>query len=332
MPSSERQPQPRGSLRGAAGRLLLFLLPVALAWAGLEYATARIPTLHSLKRQRLLALSGKIDTLILGSSSANHGLAPKEMSGVVFNFALVSQPLYYDDRFLTWAVPLLPRLKRVIIQIEYTSLPAQLYDSPENWRQYSYELEFGFPPARQRDWLDIRMFSRVALRTPQYYRQSLVPALAALAHGRNGLMRDENLDAMDDRGWCIAPVRLDPARLDAAVTLAYHNSYWDRSHRSENLTYLRHMLSLLRDRHIDTVLVTLPVWRTYLAGIRPAEWSSTQAVMREMTGAYGARYFSFFDRPDFDPEDFYDSNHLSARGAVRFTRLLNARLEAPPGN
>jgi hypothetical protein len=40
----------------------------------------------------------------------------------------------------------------------------------------------------------------------------------------------------------------------------------------------------------------------------------------------GVRYLSFLDEPRLGPDDFMDCDHLSARGALRFTALLDAAL------
>ena len=164
-------------------RLAAFLLPLAFLWAGLEWWTTEIPNTYSIKHKRLNVLSDRIDTLVLGSSSAFYGVAPKELSGTAFNLADVSQTLYYDDRLLTQALPRLPRLRRVIVQIQNISLFSDLGDSFEDWRQYFYEQEWGIPPVRFTDRTDIRMWSRVALLTPRFSVFSLRPALSGLARG-----------------------------------------------------------------------------------------------------------------------------------------------------
>jgi len=310
-------------------RLAAFLLPLLLTWAVVEWWTARIPTTYSTKRERLNAMSDRIDTLILGSSSAYFGIAPKELSGTAYNLADVSQTLYYDDQLLTRVLPRLPRLRRVIIPINYISIFFELNDSFEPWRQYFYEQAWSIPPMRFQDRIDIRLWSRVALFTPATV-VGMRPSLRSLARG--ALILPNAPVVMDDRGWFNkVPADNNPARLNeaaAANRLAQHHAKeMNAAYEQPNLAYLNHMLSLLDKRHIQCVLITLPVWKTYRQGMRADLWSRTQNHIQDLEKTWGVRYLSFLDVPQLEEADFLDVDHLDPRGAIRFTKILNQALQ-----
>jgi hypothetical protein len=311
--------------------MLCFVVPPLLVWAGLECWAVRMPTSHSIKRENLQRLAPAIDTLIIGSSSAYWDISPQLLAGSAFNLANVAQSFYYDDQLLTAALPRLPRLHRVILSVTYLSLFFQLQDSDEEDRQYYYYQEWHIAPPRLRERLDIRMWSRVALRTPEATVESFASALRREPRGVPGPPPVD--PPVDERGWCPRDPG-DPKDLEALAVeakLKYHHRLMHLSDQSANLGYLRHMIDLLGARDIELILVTPPVWRTYSSRIDPGYWNHTQAAMAELARMPNVRYFSFLTAPQFRAEDFLDADHLNRQGAVRFTALLEAAIESSGG-
>ena len=310
-----------GSLGSFAKRVVLFCLPLALAWLGLEWGMTTVPNSHSLKQTRLETLRSEVDTLIVGSSRAYYGISPWQLSGSAFNLANVSQTLYYDDQLLTQQAPRLAKLRRVIVEVSYFSLGLELHDTDEDWRQYYYQHVWGIPPQRQEDRNDIRMWSLVALYSPR-------SSLSIAGHSFASLAPE-----VDARGW-YAPTTTQPSTPDlgeaaAAVPLARHHRMMRASSEPANTAALEHLISMLRKLRVEVVLVTLPVWHTYADGMRPDGWARSQAIFERVSQEYGARYRSFLREPRLEPPDFLDTDHLSMRGAIRFTQMLNGLMDAP---
>lgn len=316
MPSSE--PRPRA---GSALRLAAFLAPLAVLLAVLEWGMARVPDSHTLKRERLAALAGEVDTLVLGASESYYGITPRGLSGTAVNLANTSQALYYDDALVRLWAERLPRLRRVIIPVSYFTLFFQLHDHPESWRQYQFAQAWGIPPQRPVDRLDVRRWSRVALYSPRV-------ALEQLRAGFRGTLAPE----VDDRGWYRVPddVRYDLSPAGAREPLARHHGYMHPEYLAANAALLEDAVAVLRRRGVEVVLLTMPVWPSYQAGMRPAYRAQTEAVLARLVQRYGARRLSFLHEPRLTAEDFMDCDHLSARGAVRFTALLDAALRGAP--
>lgn len=314
MPSSDRQ-----SILGLWARLLAFSAPLLAGWLFLEWGMGRVPTSHSVKRDRLAALAGEVETVILGSSEAYYGIVPKRLTGSAFSLANSSQSLYYDDALIEHLLPRLPRLRRVIVPISYFTLYFQLYDHEESWRQYQYAQVWGLPLQRPADRLSLRRFSRVALYTPRV-------AIQELFHR----FRMSLAPQVDDRGWYHVPEAehwgLGPA--EARGRLAVHESFMHEAYFGPNAAVLRRLLTTLRGRGVDVVFVTTPVWPTYQAGMRPELWNRARSTVEQLAREYGALYLSFLHEPRMRAEDFLDCDHLNAQGALRFTAILDASLRA----
>jgi hypothetical protein len=316
-------------------KLLIFGLPLVLVWGVLEWWAAKIPNSDSIKRFQLERLAETTDTLILGSSTAYFGIAPKQLSGSAYNLANVGQPLYYDDGLVTRASPALPRLKRVIVGINYMSFFTEARAVPEIWRQYYYQQAWHIPPPRFQDRLDIRMWSHVALQPLPVIADSLRTALGAYCAGRDYIPRlsDPNID---ERGWwCQGNHVLDLAQLSSAAAenqIARYHRVMRLASEPANLACLDHLISLLQARNVEVVLVTTPVRPAYSDRMKPKYWERTQLILRQMTLKYGVRYISFLHTPEMTTGDFRDADHLSRRGAIRFTTLLNSALQCKSPN
>jgi hypothetical protein len=172
------------------------------------------------------------------------------------------------------------------------------------------------------------MWSDVALRTPLFAVSSLRTALAA--HAKGGPLAGPPVDPpIDARGWC---PRLpgDPADLApqaVAGKIAYHHGIMHLSDEPANLAALEHLVSMLRSRGIEVILVTPPVWPGYSAQMKKEYWDLAQADFQQLSRKYGARYLSFLTLPQFGAADFLDADHLNEHGAVRFTELLSAVIQ-----
>lgn len=307
------------SVGRVAVRLFAFCFPILLTWAGLEWFLKQVPNAHTVKQAALEGLKAEVDTLIVGSSSAYLGISPVNLSGSAFNLANTAQTLEYDVKLVEKLVPQLPSLKRVIVTIGYISLDWQLNDSSERWRQYNYEQFWTIPPSREADRSDVRMWSLVALYSP---RSSLKMA----SEGFPSLAKE-----VDARGWFQVPVNdvsIDLGQDEAKRKVGSHNALMRVANASANVARLENLFVNLRQRRVEVVLVTLPVWQTYADAMNPERWARTQTTLEKLTDKYGIRYFSFLREPRLEAADFYDLDHLNSRGAIRFTQMLNAALES----
>ena len=236
MPSSSPVPAVK-DMRRVWLLFLGFCLPLLLGWAGLEWVLAKVPNSFSAKRDELQPLSGNVDTIILGSSEAFFGISPHKLSGSAFNLANNAQTLYYDYEIMKRVLPKLPRLKRVIVQIDYVSLYSELYDNTDSWRQYGYYQEWYIPLQRPIDYWNVRLFSRAAL-------YKTLSALLDLAKGR----RMNFATCVDDRGWCDAPKEWSASRGDAAARqmIIGNHSNMHEEHIPANTAVLEQLLAMLR--------------------------------------------------------------------------------------
>jgi len=327
MLSSDRT-QKNDTWRSLGLRLALFCLPIVIGWAALEWWAARVPDMYSVKRQRFQSQAGDLDTLVIGSSSAFLGIVPELLPGSAFNLATPFETLYEEDNLMTRLLPLAPKLKRVIFQIQYPTFFSTRNPHWEDWRQYCFEQEWSIPPEQVKDRIDCRMWSRLALRTPRFYIERLVGAIRKWTRSRKFVLDQTEIASIDDRGGWHSPkdASEDLSVASATNRLAHHHRGMKADYKMDNIARFDHLLSTLRERKIEIIFVTLPVWQTYRDGMKPECWQETQQIVSQRTNDVDVCYYSFLTVPQFEAQNFWDVDHLNTRGAVRFTQMLSAAM------
>ena len=82
-----------------------------------------------------------------------------------------------------------------------------------------------------------------------------------------------------------------------------------------------------KQHNIQLVLITTPCWQTYHERLDKAQLSEANKVTRRFVDEYNVPYLDYFNDKRFVADDFFDSNHLSDVGAVKFTKILNYDLK-----
>lgn len=295
--------------------ILLGLLLAAAAY--LELGLRHMPTLYHQKRDGLRAAAATAQVLVLGASQANQGLDPALWPVSAFNAAAVGQDAYYDEAlFQRWA-PQMSALKAVVLPISIVSLDASLADTQETWRSFAYSQAFGIPnemPARR--W-DLRNWSALALSEPW-------PALRLACQGfvdpqgvRLSVLGFESTPAL---GSDDIDLRLNS--LTAGKRVRYHLSLKKAERLAGNLELYRSLAGSARARGIAPLFVIFPVDVSYAQALSEAAKKERAQQLRELAGPLQAPIFDYFSDPRFTSADFADVDHLSGKGAKKFSAIL----------
>jgi peptidoglycan/LPS O-acetylase OafA/YrhL len=251
-----------------------------------------------------------VRTLAIGSSHAQFGFASPEFRDPTYNLGTGAEDLWYSCKIMQTYLGRLPALRRVVIAVDAHAIHATLAATKGlQWHQAVY---FHANGVRARvD--DERLYGEVALAASDK-AQDLIASLK-----RRRELPDDHL-----RGWGPTPQKapLDPSYgkwkakefegMPAAV--------------EENLAVLIETIRECERHGIACVLVATPKHATLRDNFSPAFRAETAAAIRRVTQATGVPYLDYEADPRFEAADFFDCDHLSQVGAVKFTRLLDADL------
>lgn len=307
-------------LRRLVGRAAVFVLPFALGGAAAELLLARVPTSYSLKRAGFERMATRAEVLVLGSSHMSNDVDPSRFRVPGFNLANSSQSVGLDAELAGWAMPRAPRLRVLVLELAMFSLERRLYENPERWRNAFYVREFGvYEQPGPGFALDPRSHSLLHAFGGQ-------EALALLLHParRHG-------PPITPEGWnpadsAIVPT-LDPAT--GARRVAEHVAHMREAAVPAHLAALRRVIAAAAARGVRVVFVTTPVTGVYAAAMDTARWRRDQGAIRALAAPCGLAYHDFLRDARFGTGDFVDTDHLNARGARRFSVVLDREVIAP---
>ncbi|MFO0617594.1 MAG: SGNH/GDSL hydrolase family protein [Polyangiaceae bacterium] len=301
--------------RRSIQRLALLSLVVALAViVGFELLMRRARTSYSKKRAAVAARASDLEVVVMGSSCALFGIDPKELGANALNLADVSQPLYYDRKILEQWVDRLPKLRLVLLSISPLTMETTLPKGGEAWRTFLYERYWNIPPIDAQNPLDVRHFSVTALLPPPLRVKALLKFDLAPELDANGF--EVERDAVVTEGM-------------AARAYATHEPLFSEANLRENELELRGILDFLRARSVGAALVMPPVHRFYSDVYDPAVRARDLAVLRALSVEYGVPLHDHVEDTGFADEEFRDPDHLNARGASHFSKVLAADVVAP---
>jgi hypothetical protein len=290
-------------------KCVMFCLPLVAAAATLEYALHFVPTAYAATRHALDARSASAEVLVTGSSHEWSGVNVALLGRDAVNVAHVSQSLIIDGQLVAQYLDRLPHLKAVLIGVAYHSLFTTLDASPERWRWQFYYRNWGI---RAEDVIvptDVKSLSLVALYGPRLAVRRVLDRDGALGADWEATRGPSNH---------AAPV-LDR---QAGDRISYHHSLMTIDHVARNRAALDDLLRGLAARGIAAAFVTAPVSAEYRRRERSSYADLTDATLRSLSDVYAVPRCDFAGDPRFGDADFADADHLNARGAEIYSRIL----------
>lgn len=277
-----------------------------------EAVVRSLPNSYAVKERFINdSAADSVNVLVLGSSHDYYGIIPDSVTGYdVFNLANVSQNFEYDVRLLEQALPHMPRLHTVIVNVSYASFWDPPFEKGDEWW---YEIYY-------RLYMDIDKYTRWSRYGMEMSKFSVFSSKI-----RNKIL-GKPMPGCDRRGYGLdyAMLLSDAERdSDGPVAAARHHAA-TKEYEEYNLKWAVKLLEICREHDLRVIFITTPAWTTYRDNLDSGRLDDMHALIAGLCGRYGAEYYDFMASPDFGPEDFHDSDHLSASGAARLSRILGS--------
>lgn len=295
-------------------RCLLTLIPVVLFFVWFENKQREMPHEFKYKAQFMEEHADQIETIVIGPSYF-HCLDLREIDSKAFNLSYRGQPA--DINALLWNKykEKMPRLKCVVTAISYW-FHSNRSTGVEAWRRPFYNIYYDL----DRSPLDLQnsYFSanpKIAVRQ-----------LVSIVKGETLL--SETL--CDSLGSSRSEVAYRPENWEeVGVKYARMHSDFLEEDATFNASLLRGMIEDCRQRGIQVILITPPMWHTYFDKLSDRVKQRTLNLGTSLDREYDhVCYMNLQDDPRFTAGDFFDSTHLSFdTGGKKLAQIINQKMK-----
>lgn len=291
---------------------LFFVLPLLIAAIPVEYMIRQVPNPYKYKYEWMQKNAEDVEILVLGSSHTFYGIRPEFFEGKAFSIANVSQGLKQDLFLLEYWADRYKNLKTIICPISFSS-----------W--FGRGLEYGTESYRCRYYkiyMDCDLYPDISLhnlelsdfRTAKGKIAKLISPNTDSGYDKYGWGNTYKLSKKDMVKWN------DGTEAEAAVKRHTAKSW---KYINQNYLQMKELAEFCRSHHIQLILVTTPCWPSYYDNLKSEQLTKMYELTRKLQQEYDLPYFDYLKDQRFEADDFYDSNHLSDVGAIKFTKILD---------
>ena len=273
---------------------------------GCEIYVRNMPSAYRQKRDQLIANADSIEILILGSSHAMDGLDPDQFMLYAHNLAFGGQSIYFDHKLAEKYLPDLPRLKYVLLTLDFNSL---YYDHDES-RDFFYKYYYG-----------------LNYKNRKFYKESLLQSFFVYTPEQTfSLMLNNSKDPLI-KGWknkagenneVVASLEKNELRAKEFETTVKNWKDGDSV-----LDDLESLISLLQSHKITPILITFPNYSLLRSFLDTSVVERNRSIGKTLSRKYQIPYLDYFEEDDFTISDYFNCDHLNEQGAIKLSRKID---------
>ena len=297
--------------------VLLILLPVFLIVTMCEHFLREIPNDYSYKNEWLTNNANSVKILALGSSHSFWGIEPDFFSENAFNAAHASQSIKYDHFIFTKFFDEMDSLEVLILPISYGSI---LGSGPENgiedWRAKYYSIGYGCKYHRFEPKYNLETANGLQLENVVNSVQGKINRRTCndLGWGTNYKLEKRSQD-WEESG----PIAAKRHTLDNVDTVVL----------TKNKVMVEEMINRCHQKHASVIILTTPTYHTYWENLDSEQLNLTVGCCESFEKQYDNVYYLNLLADDrFQPDDFFDADHLNEFGAEKLTLILQQAIDS----
>ncbi|MDR0798379.1 MAG: hypothetical protein LBN18_01260 [Dysgonamonadaceae bacterium] len=290
-------------------RILLFISPLLLLLIGTEIYLRQRPSNFKDKKEQFLEKTGSIEILITGSSHAQNGLIADQFTLPAYNLAFGSQSLYFDKRITEQYLPQMPRLKYVLIALEYMSL----YSEHDENRDFFYHAYYGIDFPGRSFWKE-SLSQTFFVYDPRETVHLIVDDWKPAGKSVDPWTAPDHFDYEKE---VLSP---EKNRTRAEVFQRVIEA-WQGDDRV--LKDLESFIADLQAHNVTPILINFPCPPTLRSLHDPKILAANQQAIDYLTTKYNILYLDYWDDDSFTTFDYFDPDHLNVHGAEKLSLKVN---------
>ena len=309
-------------------RLIVFSIPVLILMTSMEIYMRNLKSSYTLKIEALERNKDKVELLILGNSHAFSGVDPNELHLFTINLANANQSIYFDKRIVLKHLYKLTNLKFVLISVDFHSLNFSDQGIRNLWSYYG---------------------NGVRYESENYFRQDF--SAFATGYGPNfsfGILLKQLKNKSKSRGefyFDVEPHHHAPFDLEKGYTpyKGQNEEEWTDEYIKKRADHflepadsmeklkvtldLKDFVEQLKSKGIQPIFFSCPTFKDYNSLFPLDKIEVYKKEIQELADELNVPFWNYAFDNDFKKEEFFNADHLNQKGAARFGKILNKRLQ-----
>ncbi|SHI41944.1 hypothetical protein SAMN02745163_00219 [Clostridium cavendishii DSM 21758] len=268
-----------------------------------------------------LNLKEEVDAVAIGMSYGECGINPEFLSFKLFNLALSSQDIYYDDKTLRYLIEK-KKIRKVIFELPYYILNYDL-SRTKNMDLCYTNYYYIFNDLHSYDKVDFNLNEFLIYENiinEKVYNDRFNEFYCSGNFERefriyDEIMAKESIQEVENFGDDI---------------IKNYKLYFVRQYKDtieENKGILEGLLGFLNKQGVNVYFVVTPSLLRYNNDIFLESKNKFHEYMGDLKEKYKFDLYDFFEDEDFKYADFKDYTHLNYNGSKKFTKKLNRKLK-----
>ncbi len=298
---------------------LWFFIPVIFFYCLVELLVLNIPTNYKNNSSYFNENKNEIELIALGSSQMDGAINPEYLDIPAICLASSSQHHKLDFTILKQLQPKTNKLKFVVLELSNSHLELP-HNSKNFWKNSVY----------------LKYFKVNAFERPTYFKDKLIYIANPDLYSRmlnSHYIKNNNDFVLNKYGYNTNSFQgIFPLNNFNEVIISKlktnPNQHENKEVFKKNTTYLFSMLEYLKEKDLQTIICTLPLYKTYVDNLNDNIVHRRDSVISEIKRKYPEVIFIETERDtvNFKITDFNNANHLNPNGAKKFTKLLNKKV------
>jgi len=313
-------------------KTLIVGIPLLILIGAFEAALSQINNVYYFKRLAFEKQAEDIEVAVFGSSNTFYAFNPEKFSIRGFNFSHPGSGMYNDLALFERHIESMPSLKMIILTGNFFTIGVSELSPPDPWRKYFYSQFWSIKPYGSDDflssdnfWLEPKNFSKLALYgnrdgISQLYKKFTQPVDVIASHV----------------GWFDAgDVRpIEKSRDLGRRGASAHNRTVSPGNIPVNLGYWKRLVNLAELKGIDVAIVVCPTDISYYSELDPGLVRTMNSSLEKFALRNKVDYYNYTADKRFFEEDFTVEmvDHMSGRGANKFSRIVDTEILSTRGN
>lgn len=299
----------------------VFFIPVIIAYFILELLVLEIPINYKVYGNHLNNHSEEIEVMALGSSQMKCAFNPAVSNKSAINFASTSQHHNEDFHILKGTIDRLPKLKTVVLEISCNHLELP-HHANDYWKNSIYLKYYNVNAFERPTWTKDKL---IYLSNARFYSHKLM----------DYYFYKTDKSQLNEYGF-------DTNNFDGAFRKLNYDVNEIEKHKfkiitredltifKKNTAYLFEILDYIQKRDLKVIIVTVPLYKTYLHKRNPNIVRRRDSILSVIKTKYDNVVLldKETDTLQFNVHDFLNENHLNPDGAKKFTAILNRKLDS----